>query len=191
VATKIEELTDGEKSAYIELRAQPAVSERTWERKFSGLRAYDFEELLIDSLRRWSIPVLRVGLGVVFLWFGALKLFGGSPVGALVRQAYPFLPFGPFFAMLGAWEMLIGCGLICKRALRCALALLLLHMTGTLIALGQAPSLFFLKSNPLLLTMEGEFVVKNVVLIAASLVIGGYEVKPRGDRKRPLTLQSK
>ena len=87
--------------------------------------------------------------------------------------------------------MLIGCGLICKRALRCTLALLLLHMTGTLIALGQAPSLFFLKSNPLLLTMEGEFVVKNVALIAAGLVIGGYEVKSRGDGEIKLTLQCK
>ena len=87
--------------------------------------------------------------------------------------------------------MLIGYGLICKRALRCALALLLLHMTGILIALGQAPSLFFLKSKPLMLTMEGEFVVKNVAHIAASLVIGGYEVIPRGDSKRLLTLKSK
>jgi hypothetical protein len=49
--------------------------------------------------------------------------------------------------------MLIGCGLICKRALRCTLALLLLHMTGTSIALGQAPSLFFLNSKPLMLTI--------------------------------------
>jgi hypothetical protein len=64
------------------------------------LRAYDFEELIIDLLRRWTIPVLKVGLGVLFLWFGALNLFGGIPVGAYVRQAYPFFPFKPFFAML-------------------------------------------------------------------------------------------
>jgi putative oxidoreductase len=178
VATKIEGLTDGEKPVSIGLRTPPGIFARAWDQRFASLRGADWERLLIGLLHRWSIPALRVGLGLVFLWFGVLKLLGSSPIAAMVRQSYPFLPF---FVALGGWEVLIGCGLICKRALRSTLVLLLLHMTGTLIALGQAPSLFFLKGNPLLLTMEGEFVMKNVVLITASLVIGGYEINPRSD----------
>lgn len=176
MTSKIEELTSREKHAALGLRTPHAAVERGWDQKFPGLRLAEFEGVLLGSLRRWSIPLLRVGMGVIFLWFGALKLLGHSPVASLVRQSYPFLPFEPFFVLLGGWEVLIGCGLIGKRALRCTLGSLLLHLTGTLITLWQAPALFFLNSNPFLLTMEGEFLAKNLVLITAGLVIGGYEI---------------
>ena len=122
---------------------------------------------------------LRVALGVVFLWFGALKVFGVSPVVELVLQTYYFLPIpsGLLFDILGVWEVVIGLGLIFKKCLRCTLALLWLQMLGTLAAPLFAPAMFFSGGNPFLLTMEGEFVVKNLVLVAAGLVIGGHEVK--------------
>ena len=142
------------------------------------------DDFVITSLRTWSIPVLRIALGIIFLWFGALKLLGVSPVLSLVRQTCSFLPLNSFFLLLSIWEMGIGCGLIFKRALRLTLALLCLHLMGTFIAMLQAPSLFFIHNNPLWLTAEGEFVIKNLVLVAAGLVIGGYEVKLRTDATR-------
>ena len=147
-------------------------------RRLRGLHSDDF---LIGVLHRWSIPALRVALGVVFLWFGALKLLGVSPVLSLVRQAFPFLPLEPFFFLLSLWEVWIGCALIFRWALRFTLALLLLHLVGTFTAVWLEPSLFFLKDNPLLLTTLGEFVVKNLVLVAAGFVIGGYELRPRNE----------
>jgi putative oxidoreductase len=138
----------------------------------------EWHDYVLGLLHRWSIPTLRLALGLVFLWFGALKLFGASPVMNILEQTYWFLPVRSFATAVGAWEVLIGAALASKRALRCALGLLCLHLAGTFLALVFAPALFFQDGNLLRLTVEGEFVVKNMVLIAAALVIGGHEVKP-------------
>lgn len=135
-----------------------------------------YDQWLVGAMRRYGIPALRIALGIVFLWFGALKVWGASPVVGLIQSAYPFLPYPDFIVFLGVWEMTIGLGLIFKIALRATLALLWLQMAGTLFAPFLSPALFFAGDNPFLLTMEGEFVVKNLVLIAAGLVIGGHEV---------------
>ena len=151
---------------------------------FRQRSATEWHDSLVRLLHQWSILALRVALGLIFLWFGTLKLFGASPVLAILKQTYPFVPLLPFAVGLGVWEVLIGCGLIMKRALRCTLVLLCLHLLGTFTSLLLAPSLFFQHGSPLWLTVEGEFVVKNMVLMAAGLVIGGYEVAPVGEAHR-------
>jgi putative oxidoreductase len=147
-----------------------------------------WDEPIIAFLNCWSIPALRVALGLVFVWFGALKLFGVSPVIPMLRQTYGFLPLPLFGILLGLWELLIGSALIFRRALRRTLVLLCLHLIGTFVAVWLAPQLFFLNSNPLLLTANGEFVVKNLVLVTAGLVIGGHEMipLPGGELKRKI-----
>lgn len=137
-----------------------------------------WHDYFIILLRRWSIPALRLTLGLVFLWFGALKLLGVSPVMKILEHTYGFLPVWSFALAIGAWEVLVGLGLLLKWALRCTVSLLCLHLAGTFAALVLAPTLFFHDGNPLWLTVEGEFVVKNMVLISAALVIGGHEVEP-------------
>lgn len=134
---------------------------------------------LIREMHKWGIPALRIALGIVFLWFGALKIFGVSPVAELVQTIYPFLPEPGFLITLGVVEAVIGIGLLFRIALRFTLALLWLQMAGIFIAPFFSPSAFFVNSNILLLTIEGEFVVKNLVLIASSIVIGGYVVKSK------------
>jgi len=146
----------------------------------AGARAC--HDRLLGLLHRRSVPALRVALGLVFLWFGLLKLFDSSPVVEILKQTYSFLPLKPFAAALGVWEMLVGAGLLSKRALRCTLALVCLHLAGTFAALLLGPGLFFHRGNPLWLTVEGEFVIKNVVLVAAGLVVAGHEVQPLGGR---------
>jgi putative oxidoreductase len=136
------------------------------------------DERLLELLQRWSIPVLRVALGLLFIWFGALKTLGVSPVIVLIRETYTFLPLHLFVLVLGGWEMLIGIGMILKRALRCVLILLGMHLAGTFVALWLNPRHFFVQGIPLFLTGDGEFVMKNLVLMAAGLVIAGYEVRP-------------
>jgi putative oxidoreductase len=138
----------------------------------------EWHDYFLGLLHRWSIPAMRLALGLVFLWFGALKLFGASPVINILEHTYWFLPVKSFSLAIGAWEVLIGACLMSKRALRCALGLLCLHLAGTFLALAFAPVLFFQDGNLLRLTVEGEFVVKNMVLIAAALVIAGHEIKP-------------
>jgi putative oxidoreductase len=138
----------------------------------------EWHDYFLGLLHRWSIPLLRLVLGLIFLWFGALKLFGASPVMNILAHTYWFLPVKTFAVAIGVWEVLIGTGLTFRRALRCTLVLLCLHLAGTFFALLLAPVLFFQDGNVLRLTVEGEFVVKNMVLVAAALVIGGHEVRP-------------
>jgi len=144
---------------------------------FSSL-VFQLDRLLIDTLRRWSITALRLALGSVFLWFGALKVFGSSPVASLIHETYTFMPISIFVLVLGIWEMVIGIGIILKRALRFVLILLGIHLIGTFTAIWFNPGIFFVQGIPFCLTVDGEFVIKNVVLMTGALVIAGYEVKP-------------
>lgn len=144
---------------------------------FSSI-VFQLDQLLLDTLRRWSITALRLALGSVFLWFGALKVFGSSPVASLIQETYTFMPISIFVLVLGIWEMIIGIGIILKRALRCVLILLGIHLIGTFTAIAFNPGIFFVQGIPFCLTVDGEFVIKNVVLMTAALVIAGYEVKP-------------
>ena len=139
---------------------------------------FELDELLLELMRRWSITALRLALGSIFLWFGALKVFGTSPVAALIQETYHFMPVGGFVLFLGVWEVAIGIGIMMKRALRLMLILLAVHLTGTFTAIWFNPAIFFVRGVPFCLTVDGEFVIKNVVLITAALVIAGYEVKP-------------
>ena len=128
---------------------------------------------MIRFMTTFGIRILRVCLGVVFFWFGLLKVMGKSPVAELVAQTVYWVSPNFFVPFLGAWEMVVGAGLLCAVALRFTLFLFWLQMAGTLMVLVLRPDVAFQGGNPLLLTAEGEFVIKNLVLIAAGLVVGG------------------
>lgn len=123
-------------------------------------------------LRRFSLPTLRISLAVVFIWFGALKVFDVTPVGDLVaRTVYWFDPSW-VVPILGLFEIAVGLGLLFKYAMRAVLGAFFLQLIGTFLVLLIQPEVSFQDGNPLLLTVEGEFVVKNLVLIAAGMVVG-------------------
>lgn len=138
----------------------------------------ELDDWMISMMRRWGLPLLRVSLGVVFIWFGALKIFGVSPVIEMIHQTYSFFPDW-FITALGIWEVIIGLGLVFRIMLRVTLGFMWMQMAGTFGSILLAPHLFFTAGNPLLLTTDGEFVIKNIVFIAAGIVIGGLEVSPR------------
>jgi uncharacterized membrane protein YkgB len=119
-----------------------------------------------------GITLLRIAIGLVFFWFGALKLVPGlSPAEGLVRATTPFLPGELFVPVLGVWELLIGLGFLTGRALRATIALLFLQMPGTFLPLVLLPEVVY-TAFPFGLTLEGQYIVKNLVLIAAALVVG-------------------
>jgi len=127
---------------------------------------------LIPFLRRAAIPMLRVSLGLVFVWFGALKVFDVSPVADLVARTVYWVNPDLFVTVLGFFEVFVGVMLLFGLALRLTLALFTLQMVGTFVTFLVLPEVTFRHGNPLLLTVEGEFVVKNLVLISAALVVG-------------------
>lgn len=138
----------------------------------------ELDDWMIAFMRRWGITLLRISIGIVYIWFGALKVFGVSPVAEMIHQTYSFFPDW-FMMFLGIWEIFIGLGLIFRFMLRVTLGLMWLQIAGTFGSLILAPHLFFTGGNPFLLTSDGEFVIKNIVFIAAGIAIGGMEVPRR------------
>ncbi|HEY3247818.1 MAG TPA: DoxX family membrane protein [bacterium] len=127
---------------------------------------------MIELMREHGVLILRIALGIVFIWFGALKIIGRSPVGDLVAHTVYWVDPSWFVPLLGMWEVVVGVGLLVGVALRLVLFLFWLQMAGTFLVLLLRPDLAFQQGNPLLLTTTGEFVIKNLVLIAAGLVVG-------------------
>ena len=121
--------------------------------------------------------LLRISLGVVFFWFGVIKFVPGlSPADELATTTIAALTFGivqPEVSRptLALWETLIGLGLLTGMYLRATLLLLVLQMLGTVTPLALFPSETWHRF-PVALTLEGQYIVKNIVLVAAALVVG-------------------
>ena len=128
-------------------------------------------------MRRYGITLLRLSLGIIFFWFGFLKFFRGvSPASDIATRTIEVLTFGLIppevsIILLAIWETLIGLGLISKVALRAILFLLFTQMLGTLTPLVIFPAETFTRF-PYAPTLEGQYIIKNLVLISAGLVVG-------------------
>jgi putative oxidoreductase len=122
-------------------------------------------------LRRLSPNLLRLSLAAVFIWFGALKITGTSPVERLVLDTVPGVDGSWFVPLLGGFEIALGIGLL-LGGYPLVVTAMVLHLAGTFTVMVTQPELAFQAGNPLLLTTEGEFVLKNLVLLTAALVIG-------------------
>jgi len=139
---------------------------------------FDRIDIRVTSwMARFGILLLRISLGIVFFWFGVLKFFPGlSPAQDLAARTISVLSFGyvpPNISLpvLAAWECLIGLGLISGKFTRITLLLLFLQMFGTILPLFFFPKESFLHF-PYAPTLEGQYIIKNLVLVSAGLVIG-------------------
>lgn len=135
-------------------------------------RAERLDERLRPFLARIGVPLLRISVGVVFVWFGFLKILDVSPVSGLVAKTIYWFDPDVVVPALGVFEVFVGACLLAGRLMRLALPLLVLQMAGTFMVLVLLPDVAFRDGNPFFLTVEGEFVIKNLVLLSAALVIG-------------------
>ena len=150
--------------------------------KMMQLNFDKIDRAITTWMARYGLLVMRVGLGVVFFWFGALKLVPGlSPAEELVRNTIYFVDPDLFMPVLAIWEMLIGLGLIFGKFMRLTLLLLFLQMPGTAMPLLILPEVTW-TALPYGLTLEGQYIIKNLVLIGSGLVLGGTV---RGGRLDP------
>jgi uncharacterized membrane protein YkgB len=135
--------------------------------------AFDsLDRRIVEWMASHGLAVLRVSLGIVFLWFGILKFIPGmSPAEGLVRNTVYFVDPDLFLPVLAVWEALIGLGLITGRFMRATLLLLFLQMPGTALPLVILPDVVW-TNFPHALTLEGQYIVKNLVLIGAGIVLG-------------------
>jgi uncharacterized membrane protein YkgB len=136
-------------------------------------RQFDTIDTAITGwMARHGITLLRISMGLVFLWFGALKLVPNvSPAEDLIRETITFLPMNVFLPFLAVWEMAIGLGFITGKFMRLTILLLFLQMPGTISPVFLRPDLVW-TTFPFGLTLEGQYIVKNLVLISAALVVG-------------------
>ncbi len=138
---------------------------------------YEKADIQITSwMAKYSLPALRFGLGLIFVWFGALKFIPGlSPAEELVRNTIYFVDPDIFMPILALWEVAIGLGFwlgfFTKKFERLTILLLFLQMPGTALPLLLLPEVCW-TSFPFGLTLEGQYIIKNLAIISSALVLG-------------------
>lgn len=146
-------------------------------KKLRGQKFQQIDRAVTTWMADKGIMLLRISIGIIFLWFGVLKFFPGlSPAESLAMDTIKLLTFGlvPEYMIiygLASWETLIGIGLIFNLLMRETLLLLYLQMLGTLSPIFLFPNEVFTQF-PYALTLEGQYIFKNMVVISAGIVLG-------------------
>ena len=136
---------------------------------------HSLDNVVAHQMRQLSDPVIRISFGIIFIWFGILKPLRLSAAIPLVEATVAWLPFfdaATWVEVIGWWEVLIGLAFLFKKTTRIAIALLFMQMTGTFMPLFLLPQVTFQEDLPWLPTMEGQYIIKNLMIIAAALVLG-------------------
>ena len=131
-----------------------------------------FDQRIAVWMENHGLLFLRISLGIIFIWFGLLKPFWESPATALVAKTVYWFPPKIFVPILGVWEVAIGIGLLYRPLIRAALFLLFVQMAGTFLPLVLLPEVCF-THFPYAPTLDGQYIIKNLILISAGIVIGG------------------
>lgn len=121
-------------------------------------------------LKNRAITLLRLSMGIIYIWYGILKIIGISPVEELVFQSTHWISTHNFVIFLGFFEVLIGLFLVIKKFLRLGLILLFLQFPGTFLPLFLNPEACF-TFIPFGLTLEGQYIFKNLILISGALIL--------------------
>jgi uncharacterized membrane protein YkgB len=140
------------------------------------------DPIIASWMDRYGLLLLRISLAVVFIWFGVLKPFRISPADDLIQRTVFWFDPNIFIPILGVWEALIGVCLLVRPLIRVAILLLFLQMPGTFLPLVLLPDVCF-THVPWAPTLEGQYIIKNLVLISAAIVVGGTVRKRQTDRK--------
>jgi putative oxidoreductase len=160
----------------------PAAPGRRAERRASRGPVAVLVDRAVELNVRFAPIALRMSLAVVFVWFGALKIVGHSPVHDLLVATLPFIPADVVVPALGVVEVVLGLAVASGIFRRITLLVLVGHLAGTFLTFVTATALMFQHANPLTLTSNGEFVMKNLVLISAALVLIAVYSRPAEQR---------
>ncbi|MBI2106846.1 hypothetical protein HYT57_02570 [Candidatus Woesearchaeota archaeon] len=133
----------------------------------------NIDKNIVNFMKKEGLIYLRYSLAIVFIWFGLLKSFGYSPASELVTKTIYFVDPNWFVPFLGWWEFAIGFCLLFKPLIRAGIFLMFLQMIGTFLPLILLPSVVY-GPVPFSLTLEGQYIIKNIVLIGAAIVIGSH-----------------
>ena len=133
-----------------------------------------FDVRVINFFRRWEITISRIAIFVVYFWFGLLKFIGMSPATPLVQilseKTINFMPFGIFYILFSFFEVVIGVLFLIRGLERIAIVLLGFHLATTILPLFFMPQLTW--QAFLVPTLEGQYIIKNILIIACAVVVG-------------------
>ena len=119
------------------------------------------DEGITAWMAKRGIWLLQTSIGVIYLWFGALKLVPDlSPAEGLIRDSLPFMPMGVFIPFLALWEIVIGLGYITRKFMRLTILLMFLQMLGAISPIFSNPGAVF-TSFPYGLTLEGQYIINQ------------------------------
>ncbi|MEZ4956588.1 MAG: hypothetical protein R2825_23730 [Saprospiraceae bacterium] len=141
-------------------------------------------EMICKNLNKDRL--LAISIGLVYLWFGALKFFPGlSPADALAKDTIHHLTFGLIpsdvsIILLAIMEVLIGACLVFCVQIKKTIVLALAHITMTFTPLLFFPELSF-NSAPFTLTLVGQYIMKNIIIISALLMLYPVDKKTYTD----------
>jgi uncharacterized membrane protein YkgB len=130
------------------------------------------DEAVLDMLGKYAIPMARLAFGVIFIWFGGLKVVGLSPAYDLVAATVYWLTPEIIVPLIGLWEVAIGICLLYPPLTRLGLLLLAGQMPATFLPLVMLPEVCF-TVWPIGLTLEGQYIIKNLAVIASAFIIAG------------------
>jgi len=139
------------------------------------------DQHITSLMKRIGLPLLRYSIALIFIWFGALKIAGVSNANELVRNTIYWFNPAWFVPFLGWWEIIIGICFLYKPLLREGIFLLMVQMAGTFLPLILLPDIVYGNIPVLILTLEGQYIIKNMVIIAAAMVIGS-QVRDNGKK---------
>ena len=126
--------------------------------------------------------LIRISLFIIFFWFGLLKPLGLSAAEQLVLDTVYWMPIfsaNAWLSIIGWWEVVIGLCFLFEKTTKIALVLLLLQMTGTFMPLIILPDVTFQNSNFFTPTLEGQYILKNILIIAAALIISNKSLETK------------
>jgi len=133
---------------------------------------------IIGFCKKNFLVMARFSIFLVYFWFGILKVIGQSPASPLVQSLFektiPFMSFPLFLLLFGIFEMILGVLFLIKGMERFALVLLLLHMITTILPLFILPAATW--TGFLVPTLEGQYIIKNILIVACALVVGAQVV---------------
>ena len=134
------------------------------------------DQTIAKYMNIWGISLIKTSFAIIFIWFGILKPFGWSSAIPILKATVAWLPIlepEVWVYIIGWWEVAIGILFLFKNTIRIAIALLFLQMFGTFMPLVLLPEIVYQNNNVFLPTMEGQYIIKNIMIISAALVVGG------------------
>ena len=137
----------------------------------------ELDRAILRRMQNIGEPAARISLFIIFFWFGILKPLGVSAAGPMVLKTVDWMPLlsaAQWLVVIGWWEVAIGVFFLFRKTTRVAIGLLFLKMCGTFIPLFIIPEITFQENGITFLpTLEGQYIIKNIIIISAALVIGG------------------